>query len=66
MRCFLLSALLAEIYPLRTHTRASPTGVDISNPAVPTPSVLGWLAMLIWLYIAIHPKNSMGRTEIPF
>ena len=66
MRCLLLFALLAEIYPLRTHTRASPTRVDISNPTVRTSSVFGWLAMLIWLCIAIHPKNSMGGTEIPF
>lgn len=68
MRCLLLTALLAEFHPpdARTQPRAAPAGADDITPTVRIRSVFRWLAMLLWLCIAIHPKNPPRRAEIPF
>jgi hypothetical protein len=68
MRYFLVAALLAQygLPSAKTQPPASSRGAGTTGqtPASLVPFV--FLAMLIWLRIAIRPPGSLYRTRIPF
>ncbi len=66
MRYLLLAALLAEFSPPRAHARASPVDVDTPSATAPRLSAFRWIAMLIWICIAIHPEEPAELTTVPF
>jgi hypothetical protein len=66
MRYLLLAALLAEFSPPLAHARESPGGIETPSARAPRLSVLRWIAMLIWVCIAIHPNEPAKATRVPF
>jgi hypothetical protein len=68
MQFFLVAALLAQFGLLRARTQpqVSSLGAGRTAPTPPSLSPFLFLAMMIWLRIAICPITPVYRTQIPF
>jgi hypothetical protein len=68
MRYVLVAALVAQLGPLAANSQARAPSLDNGRTApMPYPLVsFTFLAMLIWLRVAICPLAFVYRTQIPF